>query len=58
MILGRSKKKMTYHGRTGYPLIHATRGGRLFIMVRKRGGGTKRLYLVRGKVPRRHWAPS
>ena len=47
----KSKKKMTYHGRTGYPIIHATKTGREYIMVRKRGGGVKRLYLVRGNVP-------
>lgn len=35
---------VTYHGRTGKPKIHSTTGGRKYIMVRKRGGGTKRLY--------------
>lgn len=52
----RSRKKMTYHGRTGYPMIHITRtSGRKYIMVRKKGGGTKRLYLDKhGNVPERH----
>ena len=40
----RSRKKITYHGRTGFPVIHTTRGGRKFIMVRAKGGGTQRLY--------------
>lgn len=40
----RSRKKITYHGRTGFPVIHRTRGGRKYIMVRKRGGGVQRLY--------------
>lgn len=42
----RSKKKLTYHGRSGYPIIHHTKKGRRFIMVRKSGGGMKRLYLT------------
>ena len=40
----RTKKKITYHGRTGYPIIHKTKKGRKYIMVRKKGGGVKRLY--------------
>ena len=40
----RSKKNITYHGRTERPVIHADEVGHLYIMVRKRGGGTKRLY--------------
>jgi hypothetical protein len=44
--LGRSKEKLTYHGRSGYPVIHETTKGKRFIMVRKRGGGVKRLYLT------------
>lgn len=50
----RSKRKMTYHGRTGKPMIHLNKKGREYIMVRKRGGGTKRLYLKKGKVPKKH----
>jgi len=43
----RSKRKMTYHGRIGHPLIHKTNDGKKqFIMVRAKGGGTKRLYLT------------
>jgi len=40
----RSRKKITYHGRTGFPIIHMTKGGRKYIMVRAKGGGTRRLY--------------
>ncbi len=41
----RSSRLIRYHGREGYPLIHRDeRTGRFYIMVRKRGGGTKRLY--------------
>lgn len=42
----KSKRKMTYHGRSGYPIIHTTKKGREYIMVRKKDGGTKRLYLT------------
>lgn len=48
----RSKKRMCYHDRCGYPLIHADQAGKEYIMVRKKGGGTKRLYLVKGNVPK------
>lgn len=48
----RSKKKLKYHGREGYPLIHSTKQGKKYIMVRKKGGGVKRLYLVKGNVPK------
>jgi len=50
----RSKKRMTYHARVGYPIIHATQKERKYIMVRKSGGGTKRLYLEKGQVPKKH----
>ncbi len=40
----RSRKKITYHGRIGFPIIHRTKGGRKYIMVRAKGGGVKRLY--------------
>ena len=40
----RTKKKITYHGRSGYPTIHKTKTGKKYIMVRKKGGGVKRLY--------------
>jgi len=40
----RSRKKITYHGRSGYPVIHQSPSGRKYIMVRAKGGGTKRLY--------------
>ena len=53
----RSKRVMTYHGRVGHPMVHETENGKKFIMVRARkieGGGTKRLYLVRGKIPAKY----
>lgn len=39
-----SKKSITYHGRAGHPKVHRTKRGRKYIMVRKPGGGVKRLY--------------
>lgn len=51
----KSKRMLTYHGRSGYPLIHKdTKSGRTYIMVRARGGGTKRIYLENGWVPKRY----
>jgi len=44
-VLRKSKRRMTYHGRGGYPVIHKTNKGREYIMVRKKGKGVKRLYL-------------
>jgi len=44
MKLGRSKKKITYHGRTGRPVVHQTATGRKYTMVRAEDGGTRRLY--------------
>lgn len=42
----RSLRNITYHGRTGRPDIHITKNlKRAYIMVRKKGGGVKRLYL-------------
>ncbi len=46
MTAKRSEKKMTYHGRSGHPIMHETKTGRKYIMVRKKGGGVKRLYLT------------
>jgi len=40
----RSNKSIDYHGRKGKPMIHAASNGKKFIMVRKKGGGVKRLY--------------
>lgn len=40
----RTKKRIVYHGRSGKRVIHKTKGGRKYIMVRKKGGGVKRLY--------------
>ena len=44
MVKKRSKKTISYHGRKGHPTIHTTQKGRKYMMVRKTGGGTKRLY--------------
>lgn len=40
----RTKNIIRYHGRSGKPKIHANKAGKRFIMVRKVGGGVKRLY--------------
>lgn len=40
----RSRKVIKYHGRSGRPVVHTTDTGRKYIMVRAKGGGTKRLY--------------
>ena len=40
----RTKKRIIYHKRTGYPIIHNTKTGRKYVMVRKKDGGVKRLY--------------
>ena len=53
-----SKIKMKYHGRIGYPVIHQTEKGRGYIMVRApKGRGTKRLYLVHGRIPAKYSKP-
>lgn len=41
----RAETSMEYHGRGGKPKLHWSEKGRAYIMVRKSGGGTKRLYL-------------
>ena len=43
-ILGRAKKSKMYHGRVGRPVIHITKSGSKYVMVRKSGGGVRRLY--------------
>ena len=40
----KSHHGMIYHGRKGTPLVHKAKSGKRYIMVRKKGGGTKRLY--------------
>lgn len=40
----RARKKIKYHGREGYPVIHMSKSRRKYIMVRAKGGGVKRLY--------------
>ena len=40
----RTKNLITYHARSGNPVIHVNKQGRRYIMVRAKGGGTKRLY--------------
>lgn len=40
----RIKKQITYHGRTGRPMIHTAASGKRYIVVRAKGGGVKRLY--------------
>ena len=43
-IIRRTKRVVKYHGRSGKPLLHKSKTGREYIMVRKKGGGVKRLY--------------
>lgn len=44
--VSRATKTIEYHGRRGKPKIHLTDNlKRAYIMVRAKGGGTKRLYL-------------
>lgn len=51
----RSNKQMCYHGRCGHFVIHQTQEGKRYVMVRKSGGGTKRLYLDKnGDIPAKH----
>ena len=40
----RTKHVITYHNRSGHPEIHTAKNGKRYIMVRAKGGGTKRLY--------------
>jgi len=40
----RLAKIIRYHGRSGRPIVHRTRTGKGYIMVRRKGGGTRRLY--------------
>jgi secreted trypsin-like serine protease len=44
MVKKRSKRTITYHKRSGKPVIHKSKTGKKYIMVRKSGGGTKKLY--------------
>jgi len=44
MAMRRTRKLIRYHSRVGHPFIHHAKNGRRYIMVRKRGGGVKRLY--------------
>lgn len=42
----RSKEYITYHGRSFRPIVHySERAKKEYIMVRKKGGGLKRLYV-------------
>ena len=41
----RTKKTITYHGRKGKPVVHTSETGKKYIMVRKKSGGVKRLYV-------------
>jgi hypothetical protein len=57
----RSRKRMCYKSPTsgrvacGYPVIHVSKTGRKYMMVRKKGGGTRRLYLNKqGNIPKKY----
>lgn len=56
MKVKRAKTSITYHGRTGKPLIHCASGVRTpvrpYIMVRAKGGGTQKLHLNTDKASR------
>lgn len=39
----RTTRTITYHGRSGRPVIHKA-NSRRYMMVRRKGGGVKRLY--------------
>lgn len=43
-MMKRSSKVITYHGRSGNPVVHTAKNGRKYIMTRAKGGGVKRLY--------------
>lgn len=43
-MVRRTTKTITYHGRSGRPMVHKTPRGKEYIMVRAKGGGTQRLY--------------
>jgi len=44
-IIGRARRVITYHGRSGRPQVHEAENGRRYIMVRHPSGkGVKRLY--------------
>jgi len=47
----KAKRRITYHGRSGKPTIHLTKSSlKPYIMVRKVGGGVKRLYIGSAKA--------
>lgn len=47
----KATKNIVYHGRKGKPTIHLTKDLlKPYIMVRKKGGGVKRLYLGTAKA--------
>jgi hypothetical protein len=50
----RSKKEITFKGRSGYPMLHEDKPtGRIFIMTRKKSGGVERTYLSKSlNVPK------
>ena len=51
----RSIKEMCYHDRCGHFVFHQTKTGKRYVMVRKSGGGNKRLYLdKKGNIPIQH----
>ena len=50
----KSKQTIKYHGRVGKPTLHYDKRRRkTYIMVRAKGGGTKRLYSWQRYVVRR-----
>jgi hypothetical protein len=50
----RSKKILCYHSRCGHPILHTDEKNKIYIMARKPGGGTKRIYLnKKGDIPKK-----
>ena len=51
----RSIKEMCYHDRCGHFVMHQTEKGKIYVMVRKSGGGTRRLYLDKNRnIPKKY----
>lgn len=46
----RANTTVEYHGRSGTPKLHWTEDAKPYVMVRAKGGGTKRLYLESQKA--------
>jgi len=43
-MIFRNKKRVCYHGRCEHLLVHYSKSGKKYVLVRKKGGDTRRLY--------------